>query len=388
MRLVVLRVSCDYAGWHSGPVFLCRRHDLTLMCLLLMKPALMMQSLNSRLPFPLLAVVLLSVLLQACTAPQTKMLRTTPPAEASAALEVQGVPFFAQEEYQCGPAALATMLQFTGSKITPAELTDKVYVPGRKGSFAVEMVAAARQQGSLVYPVAPQLDAVLTSLAQGYPVLVLQNNGLSFYPVWHFAVVVAADRAQEKIWLRSGKTERLEMSFSVFERTWARSDYWAVLMLDPAKIPDTLDAKAVIRELALMEKAGALSAAQSGFSRALLNWPAQKTAWLGLAQTSLQLGDKERAEATLRELVRREPMYGPGLNNLADLLLQNGRAPEALRFAERAVAVMDVPQTRATLAAIQSVLTRRRADIQIPLRRPASGPVSAEPEPASASSPQ
>lgn len=347
-----------------------------------MKPALMMSSLKTRLPFPVLATTLLSLLLAACAAPQTKMLRSTTPLEAAPAapLDVPGVPFFAQEDYQCGPAALATMLQFTGSKITPAELTDKVYVPGRKGSFAVEMVAAARQQGSLVYPVAPQLDAVLTSLAQGYPVLVLQNNGLSFYPVWHFAVVVGADRAQEKIWLRSGKTERLEMSFSVFERTWARADYWGVLVLDPAKIPDTLDAKAVIRELALMEKAGAVNAAQTGFSRALLNWPAQKTAWLGLAQTSLQLGDKERAEATLRELVRREPMYGPGLNNLADLLLQNGRAPEALRFAERAVAVMDVPQTRATLAAIQSALTRRRADIQIPLRRPASATVSAEPD--------
>jgi hypothetical protein len=358
--------------------------------LLRLKPALDIRRL-----FPALLLAALSILLSACTAPQTKMLRHTLPAVATAPLEVQGVPFFAQEEHQCGPAALATLLQFTGSTITPAELTDKVYVPGRKGSFAIEMVAAARQQGRLVYPVAPQLDAVLTALAQGYPVLVLQNNGLSFYPVWHFAVVVGADRSREKIWLRSGKTERLEISFSVFEHTWARSGYWAVLVLDPSRLPDTLDGKVVIRELALMEKAGAVSAAQTGFARALLNWPAQKTAWLGLAQTSLQRGDKERAEATLRELARREPGYGPGLNNLADLLLQSGRAPEALRFAERAVAVMDVPQTRATLAAIQSTLaaaiqatlTPHRDTVQIPLRRPVSAPVSAEPEPAAAVSP-
>ncbi|MGH8493730.1 MAG: PA2778 family cysteine peptidase [Moraxellaceae bacterium] len=316
----------------------------------------------------LLLAPLLCALLSACTAPQTLLLRTTP-VTAAAPVQIPDVPFFPQEEHQCGPAALATMLNFAGKSVTPAALTEKVYVPERKGSFALEMVAAARSEGRLVYPVAPQMEAVLTALDQGYPVLVLQNNGLGIYPVWHFAVVVGADRTQEKLWLRSGRTERLEMSFSTFERTWARADYWAVLVFDPTRIPDNLDPKPVIRELALMEKAGVVSDAQAGFSRALLNWPAQKTAWLGLAQTSATLGDVETAESALRELVRREPAYGPGLNNLADFLFQRGRAREALHFAERAVAVMDVPQTRSTLAAIHTELATRDK-VQIPLRRP------------------
>ncbi len=331
-----------------------------------------------------LPALLAAVLICACTAPQTRALRQLPASAAApvnaAPTEIAGVPFFPQEEHQCGPAALATMLAFAGRSVTPATLTEKVYVPARKGSFALEMVAAARSEGRLVYPLAPQMEAVLTALAQGYPVLVLQNNGLGIYPVWHFAVVVGADRAGEKLWLRSGRTERLEISFSTFERTWARADYWGVLVLDPARIPESLDPRPVIRELALMQQAGAVGDAQAGFSRALLNWPEQKTAWLGLAQTSLALGDKETAESTLRELVRREPMYGPGLNNLADLLFQSDRAREALPFAERAVAVMDVPQTRSTLAAIQSALAARSA-VQIPLRRPEAGDLSAAPAP-------
>lgn len=315
----------------------------------------------------LLLATLACSLLAACAAPQTRQLRAAPVAEA-APVQIPDVPFFPQEEHQCGPAALATLLTFAGKQTAPEALTEKVYVPGRKGSFALEMVAAARSEGRLVYPLAPQLDAVLTALEQGYPVLVLQNNGLGIYPVWHFAVVVGADRQQEKLWLRSGKTQRLEIGFSTFERTWARADYWGVLILDPARVPSTLDPKPVLRELALMQQAGAVADAQAGYSRALLNWPAQKIAWLGLAQTSLALEDKETAESTLRELVRREPAYGPGLNNLADLLFQSGRAREALPFAERAVAVMDVPQTRGTLAAIQSALSAR-SSVQIPLRR-------------------
>jgi tetratricopeptide (TPR) repeat protein len=308
---------------------------------------------------PIIAALLLSTFLTGCLAPQTKTLRAHRPALA-APVELKDVPFYPQEDHQCGPAALATMLTYAGKTTTPEQLAAQVYVPGRKGSFAIELAAAARTQGRVVYSLAPDLAAILAAVEQGYPVLVLQNNGLVVYPVWHFAVVVGADRRQEKIWLRSGKSKRLELSFSTFERTWARSHFWAVLVLDPARIPDTLDAPVVIRELALMEQSGAIRDAQIGFSRAVLNWPERKTTWLGLASTSLTLGDKTLAEATLRELVRREPVYGPGLNNLADFLRQEGKPQEALRYAQRAVSVLDIPETRATLNAIQQALSPYR----------------------------
>lgn len=301
-------------------------------------------------PLFLLAVVMLA----GCVAPQTRSLRATP--VVAAPVRLTTVPFFPQSDYQCGPAALASLLSWSGKPVTPEVLVPEVYVPGRRGSFGVEMVAAARRHGRLMYPLAPEIGAVLTALEQGYPVLVLQNNGLGIYPVWHFAVVTGADRAREKIWLHSGRTENLEISFSVFERTWARSGYWAVLLFDPSSFPDSLDAPVVIRELAMMEKTGAVKEAQEGFARAVITWPEQKTAWLGLASSSLQRGDMPLAESTLRELVRRQPQYGPALNNLADLLLKTRRPEEALSFAERAVAVLDIPATRATLAAAHAAV--------------------------------
>jgi hypothetical protein len=135
--------------------------------------------------------VLISILcVTGCVAPQTKALRlaavTVPP------IQLTDVPFFPQQAYQCGPAALATLLSWSGRPITPDLLVPEVYVPGRKGSFGVEMVATARRHGRLMYPLSPTMEGVLAALEQGYPVLVLQNNGLSMYPVWHFAVVTTS----------------------------------------------------------------------------------------------------------------------------------------------------------------------------------------------------
>ena len=72
--------------------------------------------------------------------PQVESLRETlrsghhrlPPA-----VELSAVPFFAQEDYQCGPAALATSLAHFKVAVTPDDLVDKVYLPARQGSLRV-----------------------------------------------------------------------------------------------------------------------------------------------------------------------------------------------------------------------------------------------------------
>ncbi|HET8729605.1 MAG TPA: PA2778 family cysteine peptidase [Moraxellaceae bacterium] len=301
-------------------------------------------------------VVLLVLSLAGCSAPQTVALRKAPAADNAGIVELRDVPFLSQDAQHGGPAALAMMLVQSGRKVTLADIAARLQVPDDPDVLAVALAAEARRQGRVVYSIAPTLDSVLTAIHQGYPVLVLQNRGISLVPLWRYAVVIGADRAHEVFWLRSGSTERLAMSFASFERAWGRANHFGFLIMDPAAIPDNLEPRAVIRELALMEQAGAATDAQAGFNRALLNWPEQKTAWLGLASSSMQLGQIDRAESVLRELVRREPGYGAGLNNLADLLLRTGRPLEALPFAERAVRVLDIPETRATLAAAHQAL--------------------------------
>ncbi|MEE8173660.1 MAG: PA2778 family cysteine peptidase, partial [Alphaproteobacteria bacterium] len=108
-------------------------------------------------------------------------------------VELTNVPFFAQEDYQCGPAALAMALGWSGISIRPEALVEQVYSPARKGSLPSDMITAARRQGRVAYPV-DGFDNLLREVAAGHPVIVLQDLGTSLGAYWHFAVVTGYDR--------------------------------------------------------------------------------------------------------------------------------------------------------------------------------------------------
>jgi len=72
-----------------------------------------------------------------------------------------------------GPAALAMALNAAGVAVTPEALIDQVYLPERKGSLQVEMLASARRHGLMAYELAPELKDVLAEVAAGNAVIVL-----------------------------------------------------------------------------------------------------------------------------------------------------------------------------------------------------------------------
>lgn len=298
--------------------------------------------------------LLLCVFLSGCTAPQTRQWLAD--RAAGAPSRQLAVPFYPQEIHQCGPAALAGMLQFSGMAVTPATLTPQIYTPGRRGSLALELVAGVRRHQRLPYLLPGRLDALIQAVNHGQPVLVLQNNGLAVYPLWHFAVVTGVDVSRHELLLNSGRTEAMRVDFSTFERTWARGGYWALLVLDPATLPDWLEAGRTLPQLAALEKYGSADAALPGYRRAVVLWPKNPLAWLGLANAAVRLQRPAEAEPAFRQLVTAFPDFAPGFNNYADFLKQQGRAAEALPLAQRAVALQDADLTRQTLHEVEAVL--------------------------------
>lgn len=242
--------------------------------------------------------------------------------------ELTEVPFFPQQDYQCGPAALATMLNQRGIAADPDRLVDHVYIPARQGSLQVEMIAATRGHGLLAYPLQPTLESLLTEVAADNPVLVLQNLAFDRWPQWHFAVVVGYDLASQQIILRSGTTERHVESFWRFLRSWHKGDRWAVVTLPPDKLPEQAEEARWLQAASDLEQTGRAAAARKAYETAATHWRSGLS-WFALANARYAGGDRRGAEDALRMSVERDASFAPGWFNLSQVLAERACPSEA-----------------------------------------------------------
>ncbi len=304
-----------------------------------------------------LLTLVLTLAVSACaSAPQSAALREQPAAVFRGPVLLSQVPFHAQELYQCGPAALATVLQTSGVHVTPAQLAPLVYVPARKGSFQFEMIAAARAQGRLVHILTPTLKALLTEVSAGHPVLVLQNLAVKRYPRWHFAVVKGFDLERGRITLNSGLHENYEMSLSTFERTWGRADYWGILTLEPGSMPVLAEPGPYFRSVAALAQHVTSAQLTPAYVNALQRWPQDRNLRMGYANLLAASGAHSAARDQFSALLTQYPDYAPAHNNLASTLQALGDHAHALAHARFAVALGGEYREsyRATLLAIEA----------------------------------
>ena len=305
----------------------------------------------------LAGVVFITLLLTACaTPPQTRELLAAPPTTLPDRVELTQTPFYPQQQYQCGPAALATVLAAHAVTVTPEALADAMYVPALQGSLPEEITATARRYRMLAYPLSASLEALLIEVARGNPVLVMQNLGTRWYRNWHFAVVIGYDLEGREIILRSGTTRRWRTTLATFERTWARSGHWALVILPAGEVPATADITHYLQAAHDLEASSQPAAARSAYRAATQHWPEHPQAWMTWGNSLYAGGETGAAEGAFRQVTRLSPHSPRGWNNLAYVLLQAGCPQQAQRAAACAIRFGDKdPEFQDTFAEIQSL---------------------------------
>jgi hypothetical protein len=301
--------------------------------------------------------LLLGALLNGCAVilPQTEAIRGKRPPDLPPRAELTEVPFFPQEEFQCGPASIAMAINAAGASVTPEAMVEQVYLPARQGSLQLEMLVAPRRHGLVAYELEPQLDDLLREVAAGTPVVVLENYRLKWWPLWHYAVIVGYDFDTGEVIRRSGTKQRQTMPFPVFEYVWKDEGYWAMVVVPPDRVPVTATEARYGQAVAALEKSGHVRNAHTAYNAMLGRWPSSLVGLMGSGNTAYALKDLPAAESWFRDATLAHPEAPAAFNNYAHVLAERGKLREALVAAERAVSLGGplLPDARKTLEEIR-----------------------------------
>ena len=277
------------------------------------------------------------------------------PSDLSPSVELKEVPFYPQEDRQCGPASLAMALEASGLEVNFEVLKSQVFTPGRAGTLPPDMVGGARRHGRVAYPIR-SLPDLLQEVEAGHPVIVLQQLKGWFKNDWHYAVVVGFDLVKRELLLRSGNRERLRMEFAKFEETWRAWKQWGLVVLVPEDLPVTGEEGPYLKAVLGLEQARKFPQAEKAYARAVKRWPHSLAGWMGLGNSRYAQKNLKGAEEAFRAATRVAPDAGVAFNNLAHVLAERGQREEALQAARKAVALGGPQQSvfSATLKEIQN----------------------------------
>lgn len=263
-------------------------------------------------------------------------------------VSLDSVPFHPQTGYQCGPAALAMVLNAAGADVSVDALIDEVYVPALKGSLQPEMLASPRRHGRTSHRLDGTIDSMLAEVADGNPVVVLQNLSLPIWPRWHYAVVVGYDLPSRELVLHTGTDPLRRVSMGRFHNTWKRSGNWAMVVPGPGTLPHTVDRLQAAEDIAAFEQAaGVGDASQSAWSAVVERWPDYALGWFAFGNGAYARGETGPALAAYREATRLDPGFGAAWLNLGLLLEETGDRPGSLRALRRAAEIAGPWQERA-----------------------------------------
>lgn len=270
--------------------------------------------------------------------------RNTPlPKDANVTSHRINVPFVAPRSELCGSTSIEMLSSYwqSSSSYTPRlllkELDERTLIPQKGGTLQIELIAAARANGLLAYPLEPDFDALLMELKANHPVIVLVNRGFSWHELWHYAPVTGYDAKTQTVLMHFGDKPNEAVPIETFAAIWQRSGNWGVVLLPPNELPSSVSSKKYLQSAYDFEKTGMVDEAIIAYKSALRRWPQDIPILFALGNAYYSTNQISSAEESYRKILLIDKTHPLALNNLADLLCHTNRAEEALRVIDRAV---------------------------------------------------
>ena len=135
---------------------------------------------------------------------------------------VENVPFVKQKDRFCGPAAMASVMQFYGQNISQQEIAEEIYIPELNGALISDMENFAKDSGYMVESTNGSIDMLKSNLEERQPVILLVDKGKWKVSVPHYYVAYGYNDEKKTIILHTGDKEDQKISYDKLDEEWGR----------------------------------------------------------------------------------------------------------------------------------------------------------------------
>lgn len=144
---------------------------------------------------------------------------------------ISDVPFYPQEDYRCGPAALASVLSYWQRGVDPSRISREIFSSSARGTLTIDMVMYAQKMGFRAEDVRGTLTALRHAIDSGTPAIVLVDYGVSLFQANHFMVVTGY--TDDGLIVHSGRNRDAFIPHEKFLSAWEKAGFWMLLIRKP-----------------------------------------------------------------------------------------------------------------------------------------------------------
>jgi ABC-type bacteriocin/lantibiotic exporter with double-glycine peptidase domain len=146
---------------------------------------------------------------------------------------ILGVPFYAQKDHQCGPAALAGVLNFYGLKLTPEEIAESIYSPSARGTLDIDMIRYAEKKGLQARRYRGNPTDLKNNLDKGRPLIILVDYGFFVYRRHHYLLIIGY--SDDGVIVPTAKDKKRTIPYEDLLGPWERAGFWTLLIAPKAE---------------------------------------------------------------------------------------------------------------------------------------------------------
>lgn len=141
------------------------------------------------------------------------------------------VPFYKQEEYQCGPSALATVMNYWCIKtakgcVSMEEISSEIFSSSARGVLGIDLELYAMKRGFSTEQFSGDTNIVKESIDSETPLIIMVTYGFLFYQINHFLVVTGYD--EKGIIVNDGRNQNKHLRYEKLDRIWKKTGYWTL----------------------------------------------------------------------------------------------------------------------------------------------------------------